>query len=132
MPNSEHEIRAASPVRAMHLNGEHPGCENWERRSREMMMRGKNDLSRRGSCIDGGHVNLRKKEERTKSQQKSRITNKTKRTKNKQKRKKEKQTKETERSKGRAEKQRRLMSAWTLLCELFRGFPGRLLRESDG
>jgi hypothetical protein len=33
-------------------------------------------------------------------------------------------------SKGK--KQTRLMNTWTLLCELFRGLPGRLLREREG
>jgi hypothetical protein len=58
-----------------------------------------------------------------------------KRTKNKQKEKNEKNekpTKEAETSKARDEKQTRLKSAWTLLRELFRWLPGRLLRESEG
>jgi hypothetical protein len=46
--------------------------------------------------------------------------------------KNENRTKETETSKGRDERQTRLMSAWTLLHDLLRGLPDRLSRESKG
>jgi F0F1-type ATP synthase assembly protein I len=77
-------------------------------------------MIRWGNCIDGSEVSFG-------NQKKTRKTNT-----NKIKKKKEKQTKEAETSKGRNEKRTRLMSAWTLLREFFRGLPGRLLRESEG
>jgi hypothetical protein len=115
--NSEHGIGAASSARAMHLSKEHPGCEIWERRSREMIKRGRHRLGGWESWIDGVQVSLRNKKEKNK------------RTKNKQKI--GKQTKEAEKSKSRDEKQTRLMSSWALLRVFFRGLPDRLLRESE-
>jgi hypothetical protein len=61
MQNSEHEIGATGPARAMHLSTEHSGRENWERRNQETMRRRKCYPSRWGSWIDGAEVSLRKK-----------------------------------------------------------------------
>jgi hypothetical protein len=86
-----------------------------------MVMRGRHNVSRWGSWIDGGQVILILRNEQMKTEQKQVKTNSNKQQKNKR------QTKETETSKCRSGKQTRLTSAWTLFCECFRGLRARLL-----
>jgi hypothetical protein len=136
MPTSEHGICAASSARTKHLKEGHPGRDNWERMSQEMMMRGRHDQGWWITWIEWAYVSLRKRKERTKNQQKK----ENKRTKDKEKQNSKKQTKAKQRkantkaetSQGRAENRTRLKSAWTLLREFFQGLPRGLLRESEG
>jgi GH25 family lysozyme M1 (1,4-beta-N-acetylmuramidase) len=100
--DSEHGTGAASWARTMHLSAEYPGCENWQRRSQEMMKRGIHDLSRWESRIDGAEVSLSKRNGRAKNGQKQTKTNKSKRTKNKQKQKKKSKQKKQKQSKAEA------------------------------
>jgi hypothetical protein len=60
----------------MDLSVEHPGYENWERKSREMMRIGRHHLNRRGSYIDVAHVRLRYKMKERKSTKPKTKTNK--------------------------------------------------------
>jgi hypothetical protein len=65
MQNSEHGMSTASPARAAHFSAQHSGCNNWQRGSWKMM-KGRQYLGGRESCIDGAQVGLRNEKERTK------------------------------------------------------------------
>jgi hypothetical protein len=58
----------------MHLSEGYPVCENWERKSWEMMMRGRYYQSRRGSWNQDAQVSLRNKSKRAQNKQKSKRT----------------------------------------------------------